>query len=94
MFGINATISAHDVGVAGTLLPSVGSSSHRHYATIDSHDYCYDCCFTSHLPEKQSSVLVTKKKKRFLRDKIYIAFGIERTVRNGNKRRWSSVTDG
>jgi len=61
MFGINSTISVRQIGVAATLLPSGGSFSHRHHTTIGSHDYCYSSCFTSHLPEKQSSFLVKKK---------------------------------
>ena len=63
MLGINSTISVRQIGVAGTVLPSGGSFSHRHHTTIGSHDYCYSSCFTSHLPEKQSSFLVKKKKE-------------------------------
>jgi len=62
MFGINSTISVRQIGVAATLLPPGGSFSHRHHTTIDSHEYCYSSCFTSHLPEKQSSFLVKKKR--------------------------------
>jgi hypothetical protein len=71
MFGINGTIRVSQIGVAVTLLPSGGSFSHRHHTTIDSHEYCYSFCFTSHLPEKQSSFLL-KKKKRMCSEIKYI----------------------